>query len=274
MARIRTIKPDFFTDDDLGELSPLHRLLFAGLWCHSDGFGRLKDKPKKLKVQILPYDDADIDEMLNDLEESGFVIRYDSDGTPAIQIVNFRKHQRITGKEAETPSLFLAPPDYIDEEPIENQEGNNGETTEKQPMSRKGKERKGKESNREWKGVKGENREQCLGNASTGDESDPILFDVQTKEGKLFEVKQSLIDSLSDSFPTVDVIAEVKHAIAWINSKTANRKTHGGMERFFVNWLGRAKKDGQERQAKTSGGYSRYVPQSERDLSGITVEDF
>ena len=51
MARIRTIKPEFFTDEDLGELSPAVRLLFIGMWTEADKAGRLKDKPKTLKAR-------------------------------------------------------------------------------------------------------------------------------------------------------------------------------------------------------------------------------
>ena len=41
MARIRTIKPEFFTSDDICALSPLARLLYVGLWCEADREGRL-----------------------------------------------------------------------------------------------------------------------------------------------------------------------------------------------------------------------------------------
>ena len=41
MARIRTIKPEFFTSDDICALSPRARLLYVGLWCEADREGRL-----------------------------------------------------------------------------------------------------------------------------------------------------------------------------------------------------------------------------------------
>jgi hypothetical protein len=64
MARARNIKPGFFLNDELAECEPLARLLFAGLWCIADREGRLEDKPKRIKVEILPYDDCDIDYLL------------------------------------------------------------------------------------------------------------------------------------------------------------------------------------------------------------------
>ena len=63
--RIRSLKPDFFIDEDIAELKPLMRLFYQGLWCAADKSGRLEDRPKKLKVQILPYDNIDPEKMLN-----------------------------------------------------------------------------------------------------------------------------------------------------------------------------------------------------------------
>ena len=40
MARIRTVKPDIWTDEKFVELSPLARLLFIGLWNFADDEGR------------------------------------------------------------------------------------------------------------------------------------------------------------------------------------------------------------------------------------------
>lgn len=108
MPRIRNIKPDFFTDADLLELSPLHRLLFQGLWCWADREGRLEDKPRELKLRILPADPADVDAMLSDLERAAKIIRYEAGGKRLIQVPGFPKHQRC--HKDEKPSE-LPPPD-------------------------------------------------------------------------------------------------------------------------------------------------------------------
>ena len=54
MARARNLKPSFFTNDILAEVPALGRLLFQGLWCVADREGRLADRPRKLKAEILP----------------------------------------------------------------------------------------------------------------------------------------------------------------------------------------------------------------------------
>lgn len=102
MARARNIKPGFFTNDLLAECQPLARLLFQGLWCHADRDGRLEDRPKKFKAEILPYDDCDADALLSELESNGFVERYDIDGKRYLQVVNFCKHQNPHIKEPES----------------------------------------------------------------------------------------------------------------------------------------------------------------------------
>lgn len=101
-------------NDKLAEVDPLGRILFAGLWCIADREGRLEDRPKRIKAEVLPYDDCDVDELLNQLAEREFIIRYEVDGEKYIQVVNFIKHQNPHYKEV--PSEIPAPEGYIDSE--------------------------------------------------------------------------------------------------------------------------------------------------------------
>lgn len=97
--RARGIKPSFFTDERIVELGPLTRLLFIGLWCLADREGRLADKPKQIRLNVLPVDHCDVDAMLTELSNAGFLIRYDIEGQRFIQIKNFTKHQSPHQKE-------------------------------------------------------------------------------------------------------------------------------------------------------------------------------
>ena len=101
MARARNIKPGFFANDQLGDLPPLARLLFIGLWGLADRKGKIEDRPKRIKAEVLPYDDCDVDEFLNLLAPE-FIMRYNVDGISCIQILNFVKHQKPHPKEAES----------------------------------------------------------------------------------------------------------------------------------------------------------------------------
>ena len=99
MARARNLKPGFFTNELLAECPPLARLLFQGMWCHADREGRLENRPKKLKAEILPYDDCDVPELLRALESRGFTRLYTAGNCQYIQIVNFTKHQNPHPRE-------------------------------------------------------------------------------------------------------------------------------------------------------------------------------
>ena len=107
MARSRNIKPGFFTNDVLGELPALTRLLFAGIWTLCDREGRLDDRPKKIRAEVLPYDVCDAEEMLQSLEKAGFIRRYEADGQRVIQVLSWHKHQNPHVKEA---ASTLPPP--------------------------------------------------------------------------------------------------------------------------------------------------------------------
>lgn len=102
MGRTRSIRPGFFLNEKLAEVNPLGRLLFAGLWTIADKRGRLEDRPRRIKAELLPYDDCDIDDLLNQLSTGGFIHRYIVNGERYIEIVNFEKHQHCPGSEAES----------------------------------------------------------------------------------------------------------------------------------------------------------------------------
>lgn len=99
MARIRTIKPEFFTSEQIVELSPLARLLFIATWCEADKQGRMAWKPRTLKMRYFPADDCDIDALARELHASGLVVLY---GDGLAFIPSFRKHQHINPRESDS----------------------------------------------------------------------------------------------------------------------------------------------------------------------------
>ena len=100
--RARNIKPGFFSNEQLPDCEPLARLLFIGLWCMADKKGRLQDRPRKMKIEILPCDDCDMEVLLAQLQHYGFILRYEISGHRFIQVLNFSKHQRPHRKEQES----------------------------------------------------------------------------------------------------------------------------------------------------------------------------
>jgi hypothetical protein len=107
MARIRTIKPEFWSDEHVVELTAFARLLFIGLWNFVDDFGRVAFSPIRLKLQIFPADDLDVLALFAELEGGGLVTVYTLEGQRILQVDGFRKHQKI---DKRLPSRFPAPP--------------------------------------------------------------------------------------------------------------------------------------------------------------------
>lgn len=104
MARARNIKPAFFQNEELAELKPIERLAFIALWTVCDFKGCLEYRAKRLKIQLLPYDNCDIESIINNLDKSGFIRIYSVQGQQYIKVVNFEKHQNPHKNEREAGS--------------------------------------------------------------------------------------------------------------------------------------------------------------------------
>ena len=138
MARIRTIKPGFFTSEDVSALPLRARLTWIGLWTHCDDQGRAKDNVKLIKAAVWPLDDIslrEIEEDLDTLAVAGRIVRYESDGLRLLAVVNWDAHQVINRP---TPSKLPAPPGLH-----ANSWSTHGVVTDGSPQERKGMERKG-----------------------------------------------------------------------------------------------------------------------------------
>lgn len=108
--RIRSVKPEFFLDEELWDLAqesglPVH-LVFAGLWCFADREGRFEWRPRALKAGILPYWDGDLSLVLDALATRGFVVKYTCGGRDYGWVRTFHRHQVINNREgpSELPS--------------------------------------------------------------------------------------------------------------------------------------------------------------------------
>lgn len=94
MSRTRLIKPSTFKNEYLAACSPLARILFTALWTLSDRDGKLEDRPRRIKADALPYDDCDINNLLDELSHGGFITRYETNGIKVILVNTFKEHQR------------------------------------------------------------------------------------------------------------------------------------------------------------------------------------
>jgi hypothetical protein len=116
MARMRTVKPGFFTSEEVAALPLRARLLWIGLWTHCDDHGRTKELVKLIKAAVWPLDDVSLRDVQDDLtllEQGGQIVRYESGVTSYIAVQNWHFHQkpnRPTESKVPAPPVPIAVP--------------------------------------------------------------------------------------------------------------------------------------------------------------------
>mgnify|MGYP003655479986 CR=1 FL=1 len=104
--RIRTVKPEFFVHAEIADLEreiglPI-RLAYIGLWCAADRDGKFKWTPRRLGVQILPYDNVDFEAIMDALEGAGFIEKYEVGDNTYGCVPSFPRHQVINNREVDS----------------------------------------------------------------------------------------------------------------------------------------------------------------------------
>jgi hypothetical protein len=108
--RIRTIKPEFWTSQDIADLpDDIDRLLFIGLWNYADDEGRGRDVPRLIRAALFPLRDEIepymVDAMMWGLQDSGLITRYAVFGKTFYCVNAWTDHQRVNRP---TPSKYPA----------------------------------------------------------------------------------------------------------------------------------------------------------------------
>jgi hypothetical protein len=179
MARIRSIKPEFFIDEDLQDMEAAHpgaycMLVYAGLWGHCSKEGVFEYKPRVLKLSILPFLDFSMADTLALLEGAGFIRRFAVDGKEYAVIPSFEKHQRISGKEATFSPKFPSPPP--------SQPADKPEATPDREREAPGKHRGSTGEAQEGEGEKEKEKEQNQSSIGGGSGREPRAGDEETAD--------------------------------------------------------------------------------------------
>lgn len=101
MARIRTIKPEFWRDEELSALPAETVLLAIGLLNHADDEGYFNANAKLIESDVFPLRElsGSVPVMLQELHGIGYIKVFSgSDGKRYGQVTNFEKHQVISKK--------------------------------------------------------------------------------------------------------------------------------------------------------------------------------
>ena len=195
MARIRSVKPTFWTDEKIGLLARDVRLTFLGLIsAMADDHGRLPGVARLVRGAVYPFDEdistAEVERHLVDLNDRHLIQRYQVNGAQFIHIRNWLRHQKV---DKPSPSLIPEPPRSIAEH------SSNGRRP--FPTERSGAERMGKGEDGIESGADARAREEAPEPAAAlprlVDRFLETFYRSATPERRE-EVKQQLRDSLGD----------------------------------------------------------------------------
>ena len=208
MARIRTIKPEFWEDEKIAKLPMPCRLFYIGTWNFADDQGVFRGNPAILKSRIFPYDESlrvsEISKWLDALVEVRMLIPVSYNNESYYIIRAFQNHQKF---DARYPN-YLIPKEISDEYlNAENTPDEHPTSTQRVPSGTPTREREGE-------------REIYRGNNNTAGENfideDPEFFQVVNdwldykksrresyKNQKSISAFISKLKNLSGSNPTV-----------------------------------------------------------------------
>ena len=95
MARIRSIKPEFWTSEQIMEVSPVARLAFIGIWTFCDDGGNHPAAIKTLKAEVFPGDNmTNMVEIVEELISAGLLVQYSANGKDYWHVTGWH-HQKI-----------------------------------------------------------------------------------------------------------------------------------------------------------------------------------
>lgn len=221
MARIRSIKPAFFLNEEVAALPFQWRLLFVGLWTQADRAGRLEDRPLRLKAALFPYDSVDTEEGLRCLEAARLIVRYTVGDKRFIAVPTWDKHQQPHVREAASE---LPGPEHVPSTvPASVQHPGSGSGS-----------GKGADPDQE-----GSSEPRA---AAEPDDTSPIamVFPTVGADGSEWRLRTKQVEEWQGLFPALDVLDEARKALAWVGAHLDRRKTRRGMPKFLVGWFTRS----------------------------------
>lgn len=253
MARIRTIKPEFWSSEQVVELSPTARLLFIGLWNFCDDGGNHPASPRTLKMEVFPGDDftaEQIGEYVQEMISASLIIEYQDNAKPYWHVTGWH-HQKI-----EKPNYKHPAPKFADQSP-----------TSRRPIDpvreSKGIESKGKEGSGSLNAHAHEAEENQKTEKPLPDQLiDTICAWVETDAGIQLLKKWKRDTGYSDRThgPTT---AELRKFIAYHLQKHRDKLTANPVTHFteqFPGWLANATQFNRPKNKNTTPDKPRWEP--------------
>lgn len=264
--RARNIKPGFFLNEEIGELDTGCRLLFIGLWCLADREGFLKYRPKRISIEIFPYDQGFMPKvepwlalvyqkglirfwyerpvLVTEVDENSQskIPCYSEPLTPLPQ----RDHMNIANNsEPLTPvgdPVFIEIVNFTKHQKPHSREKDSeikpllsgccqghAKATPRRPECGKRKEERGMRNE--------DVTVQSSKEQSPGPHLEPVLTIPLNKKNTFFEIFPEDIREWQETFPGVDVFSSLRRARQWSIDYPKRRKTAVGIRGHLSTWL-------------------------------------
>lgn len=237
-TRIRSLKPEWLTDEKLGRAGDAARVLGVGLILLADDYGRDRWSTALLAAEVWPYEMetkpretlAKASRAMREVVAMGFVETYEVRGEGYYQIVNWQKHQRVDhpGKpRVPAPSRDIPEtlarvsrdiPETLAPDQDQDQDQDLDQDQEAPRVSR---------------------------SAPRRETAKPPATPPQSLIGRWFaehwpDIRDpdALAKSLHDAFPALDLLEQAKRALAWEHANPERAKKRHAP--FFQKWLTRS----------------------------------
>lgn len=287
MARIRSVKPEFWANEQVAQCSIPARVLFLGMLNFCDDGGVHPASAHRLKSQVFPSDNftnAEIQAMVDELITVGLLSTYEAAGKRFWNVTGWH-HQKIDkptysypgskelGESAVNYRKNLLEKteknrrDLGEESSSSRRELDEASATERSRVEQSREESKGEES----KGVD-PNTDSCSESAKQTSEPTSeerfslgvdshvwpcfVVTGAKSSEKAKWTITEQDISEWQRAYPAVDVRQECYKAHAWIKANWEKRKTFSGYGKFLLNWLSGA----QNSNRGMSGSRHRFVP--------------
>lgn len=245
MARIRSIKPEFWTSEQVMECSPTARLLFVGLWNFCDDGGSHPASAKTLKAEVFPGDDisaSDVQGLIQELIEQGLLREYEVSEKPYWCVTGWH-HQKIDKPTFKYPR----PPEF--RQPFAEQSGNVSLSARRDVEESSPPERNGCRRERTTTAPTDSSNRSAPKQSVKPEKPkpEPIVFD-----GQGFVGLDPYLPGWHQAYPAIELDTEIAKAAAWLVANPKNRKSN--LARFLTSWLTRAQDRAPPRGGSPAGG--------------------
>lgn len=206
-ARVRTEHP---------AIGLFAQALYPLLVASSDDFGRQQADAFTVKHSVwstAPESEDEFSAALIALHSVGLVQLYRFREGSFLQIVDFEAHQQ--GLHNRTKSKYPSPPEIPEDSLLTEQKGTEQKRTERK---------------------KSTEPQESLEIRSA------VILDFPTvgTGQKTWQLSEAQLAEWATLFPGVNVLAECRKALAWVQATPGRRKTDRGMKKFLVGWLSRS----------------------------------